>query len=207
RCRTRIWTNYTNWRGVGERFLQRKRFHRGSVRTSILTVSRNWQGRVPVLWFRAWCGKPYGNRGWLWETPSPVRRAGRSVVWSGASEPCRAATEMSKSRNRTVIAAAAGGIFFPQRTQLRLDGHEVSPGVLLKAVTAGGEFSSFERASQMLDVLADVQMSGMQVARLTEEIGNELVAVRDERADRHRRREFPSEASTPVPIACVETDG
>ena len=79
--------------------------------------------------------------------------------------------------------------------------------MLLKAVTAGGEFSSFERASQMLDVLADVQMSGMQVARLTEEIGNELVAVRDERADRHRRREFPSEASTPVPIACVETDG
>ena len=90
---------------------------------------------------------------------------------------------------------------------MRLDGHEVSPGVLLKAVTAGGEFGSFERASQMLGVLADVRMSGMQVARLTKEIGGELVAVRDEQAERHRRRELPSEANTPVPIACIEVDG
>lgn len=90
---------------------------------------------------------------------------------------------------------------------MRLDNHEVSPSVLRKAVTAGGEFSSFQRASQMLDVLADIQMSGMQVARLTEEIGSELVAVRDEQAERHRRRELPSEAKTPVPIACVEVDG
>lgn len=90
---------------------------------------------------------------------------------------------------------------------MRLDGHEVSPSVLLKAVTAGGEFRSFERASEMLHVLADVSMSGMQVARLTEEIGSELVAVRDEQAERHRRRELPSEAKTPVAIACVEVDG
>ncbi len=78
---------------------------------------------------------------------------------------------------------------------------------MLKAVTAGGEFRSYERASQMLDVLADVRMSGMQVARLTEEIGGELATARDERAERHRRRELPSEATTPVPIACVEVDG
>lgn len=79
--------------------------------------------------------------------------------------------------------------------------------MLLKAVTAGGEFGSYERASQMLEVLADVRMSGMQVARLTEEIGGELAAARDEQAERHRRRELPSEATTPVPIACVEVDG
>lgn len=90
---------------------------------------------------------------------------------------------------------------------MRLDGREASPGVLLKAVTAGGEFGSFERASQMLGVLADVRMSGMQVARLTREIGSELVAVRDERAERHRRRELPSAANTAVPIACIEVDG
>ncbi|HEY6564988.1 MAG TPA: hypothetical protein VIY86_10860, partial [Pirellulaceae bacterium] len=83
----------------------------------------------------------------------------------------------------------------------------MSPGVVLKAVTAGGEFRSFERASQMLEVLADVRMSGMQVARLTEEIGGELAAARDEQAERHRRRELPSEATTPVPIACIEVDG
>src|SRR5262249_45606370 len=62
-------------------------------------------------------------------------------------------------------------------------------------------------ASQMLEVLADVRMSGMQVARLTEEIGGELAAARDEQAERHRRRELPSEATTPVPIACIEVDG
>lgn len=79
--------------------------------------------------------------------------------------------------------------------------------MLLKAVTAGGEFRSYERASQMLAVLADIRMSGMQVARLTEEIGSELAAARDEQAERHRRRELPSEATTPVPIACIEVDG
>ena len=79
--------------------------------------------------------------------------------------------------------------------------------MLLKVVTAGGEFGSFQRASKMLGILAEVRLSGMQVARLTEEIGGELAAARDEQADRHRLRELPSEVGTPVPIACVEVDG
>jgi hypothetical protein len=79
--------------------------------------------------------------------------------------------------------------------------------VLHKIVTAGGEFASFARAARMLDVLADVDVSGMQVARLTQEVGQELVAVRNDQAGRHRRRELPAAVETPVPIACVEMDG
>ncbi|MSR59038.1 MAG: LysR family transcriptional regulator [Planctomycetaceae bacterium] len=79
--------------------------------------------------------------------------------------------------------------------------------MLHKVVTAGGEFASFQRASKMLRVLAEVHLSGMQVSRLTEEVGNELVAARDEQAEKHRRRELASEAQTPVPIAGVQPEG
>lgn len=79
--------------------------------------------------------------------------------------------------------------------------------MLHKVVTAGGEFGSFGRASRMLGVLAEVEISAMQVARLTHEVGGELITARDEQAVQHRRRELPSSASTPVSIACVEVDG
>jgi hypothetical protein len=90
---------------------------------------------------------------------------------------------------------------------LRLDGHGYSPPVLEKVVTAGGEFSSYARAARMLKVLAEIDISAMQVARLTQEVGEELTAVRDQQAEAYRKRTLPSSAQTAVEIACVEMDG
>lgn len=94
------------------------------------------------------------------------------------------------------------------RLMLRIDGHGYSPVVLDKAVTAGGDCKSFKHAERQMKKLADVSISHMQIARLTHEIGRELVAVRDHRAELHRYRQLPVDSDQPpVDIACVETDG
>ena len=91
---------------------------------------------------------------------------------------------------------------------LRLDGHGYSPAVVEKIVTAGGDCKSFGHAERQLKVLAELRVSHTQVARLTHEIGRELVAVRDHQAELHRYRRLPvDENQPPVEIACVETDG
>ena len=153
------------------------------------------------------CGRWSGNKRWLWGIAGPVRVAAPIAALIGAIGLSKHATDKCSFPSRFATAAAAGEIFFPQRSALKLDNHECSPAILNKVVTAGGEFSSFARAANMLEVLADVTISPMQVLRLTQEVGQELAAARDEAARRHQRRELPSSADSPVPIACVEMDG
>ncbi len=59
----------------------------------------------------------------------------------------------------------------------------------------------------MLGKLAEVKVSHMQVARLTQETGEELINEQAQQVELHRRRELPVENETPVEIACVEVDG
>ncbi len=79
--------------------------------------------------------------------------------------------------------------------------------MLNKVVTAGGECTSYDRASKLLRVMSDVKLSAMQVSRLTGEIGEELRVARDLKAVQHREGRLSSAAQTPVPIACVQVDG
>lgn len=59
----------------------------------------------------------------------------------------------------------------------------------------------------MLGKLAEVQISHMQVSRLTQETGEELINEQTRQVELHRRRELPVETEIPVEIACVEVDG
>lgn len=89
-----------------------------------------------------------------------------------------------------------------------MDRHGYSSTVLDKIVTAGSELKSFQRAGKMLGKLAELEISAMQVARLTHEIGAELVVERDRAADQHRYRQLvPDAQQPPVDLACVEVDG
>lgn len=91
---------------------------------------------------------------------------------------------------------------------LRIDGHGYSPAILDKAVTAGGECKSFQQAAGQMEKLAEVSISHTQVARLTHEIGHELIEVRDRQAERHRYRQLPADpGQPPVEMACLEMDG
>jgi hypothetical protein len=91
---------------------------------------------------------------------------------------------------------------------LRIDGHGYSPAVLDKIVTAGGSCKSFQHAAEMLNKLAEIHISHTQVARLTHEVGLELVAARNAQARQHRYRQLEADPNpVPVELACVEADG
>lgn len=91
---------------------------------------------------------------------------------------------------------------------LRIDGHGYSSAVITKAVTAGGDCKSFKHGSRQMKALAEVDISHMQIARLTHEIGRGLIDQRDREAELHRYRQLPADPNQPpVELACVETDG
>lgn len=80
--------------------------------------------------------------------------------------------------------------------------------VLDKIVSAGGDCKSFEHAARQLNKLAEISISHMQVARLTHEVGRELVQARDDQAEQHRFRQLKADGTQPaVDLACVEVDG
>ena len=72
---------------------------------------------------------------------------------------------------------------------------------------AGGSNRSAKKAARQLLKLARLQISGMEVLRITEQIGDELLAQRERDARLQQRRELSSTNELPVDIACVETDG
>lgn len=103
---------------------------------------------------------------------------------------------------------AVSGLFFPQRTVLRIDGHGYTPAVLEKIVLLGGEAKSFERGAHLAKKVGEFSISGTHVSRLTHEIGRELAEQRDAMSRKHRFRNLPVDANQPpVHLACVEADG
>lgn len=88
-----------------------------------------------------------------------------------------------------------------------MDAHGYSLAVIEKAVRASGEARSFKRGAGLMQSLAEVPIGATQMARLTHEIGGELVAQRDAQSAAHRLRQLPIESEHPVEIACVEVDG
>lgn len=62
-------------------------------------------------------------------------------------------------------------------------------------------------AARTLRLLADVSISGRHVGRLTETIGTELVATRDEQAEAHRVRKLGVQVPNTPDVVAVEVDG
>lgn len=105
------------------------------------------------------------------------------------------------------IVPLVGGIFFPQRTILRLDNHGYSPTLLRKITEAGARLQSFADAAFALNHLAGISISTSQVQRITTEIGQELVEQRDRTVESFRRRELPARPENPPQAVAVEMDG
>lgn len=66
---------------------------------------------------------------------------------------------------------------------------------------------SFELAAKTLRLLADLSISGRHVGRLTEAVGAELVAKRDEQAEAHRTRRLQVQVPNAPGVVAVEVDG
>ena len=76
--------------------------------------------------------------------------------------------------NPSATARVVGGLFFPQRVPLKLDGRGYSPLVLEQIVTAGASVKSFEAAAVLLMKLAEVDVSPRHVNNLTTRVGEEV---------------------------------
>jgi hypothetical protein len=114
--------------------------------------------------------------------------------------------------NPTDTARVAGGLFFPQSKRLGIDLGHYSPAVLERVIYAGTHQPSFERASQALLHLADLQVPTKQVERLTQRIGVERCAERDAEVRAYgvlplaERKSLPEDVAAPV-LAVVQVDG
>lgn len=90
---------------------------------------------------------------------------------------------------------------------LKIDQREYSPTVIDQIVFAGGSCESAHKGATALFKLARLKISATEVLRITQQIGEELLAQRERDADLQRRRELKSTNEQPVEIACVEVDG
>lgn len=90
---------------------------------------------------------------------------------------------------------------------LKIDQREYSPVLIDKITFAGAGTESGQKAARALLKLAGLKISAMSVLRITQQIGDELLAQRERDAALHQRRELKSASAQPVAIACVEVDG
>jgi len=90
---------------------------------------------------------------------------------------------------------------------LKLDTHAYTPKVLQKFVETAGRVKSFEVAAHLIELNAEVEISGRHLNRLTQMIGAELAVRRDKQTEDyvHHRREKPPEPA-PKKVA-VGVDG
>jgi hypothetical protein len=90
---------------------------------------------------------------------------------------------------------------------LKIDQRKYSPVMIDKITFAGSSSESWQKAARALGKLAGVKLSAMTVARITQQIGEELLEQRESEAALQQRRELPSANAQPVEIACVQVDG
>jgi hypothetical protein len=88
-----------------------------------------------------------------------------------------------------------------------MDTHAYTPGVIRKIVEANSHVKSHEVAAEVLRRVGDIAISGRHVNSISEEIGAELAAQRDQTTEDyvHHRRQPPEEAAPD--IAVIGMDG
>ena len=101
----------------------------------------------------------------------------------------------------------SSGFFSLSVPRCDLMGHGFSPSVLRKIVIAGGSHPSFGLAAKMLGQLAEVTISGRQVGRITEEIGQEMAEKRDLKTNQFQDKTLASAVIGVPRVAVVEMDG
>ncbi len=109
-----------------------------------------------------------------------------------------------------MTARIVGGLFFPQRIPLKLDGHGYSPLVFEQIVTAGASVKSYEAAALLLEKLAEVDVSPRHVNNLTTMAGRELAEATQRRTEAYQERPLsrkPTTPTTPIALASVSCDG
>lgn len=90
---------------------------------------------------------------------------------------------------------------------MRLDSHGFSPAICGKIVRAAVRHTSFATAAESLNDEAEITISGRQVERIAEEVGEQLQHQRDQRVEAFREKPAPPEVSVAPRLAAVFVDG
>jgi hypothetical protein len=118
--------------------------------------------------------------------------------------------DRSNSTKHGTLARAVGGSFSPNRPNQRLNHRQYSPAVLTTAVSAATATHSFEEASKLLTIAAELKISPRHLQTLCQEVGGELVAEQQLKTTAYQERPLmtPSQAAVPpIPLAAVMVDG
>jgi len=115
--------------------------------------------------------------------------------------------DRSRLKKWKVIVTAVGGLFFPQRTTLGLDSRALTPGLVERITYATAESRSHKRAALVLKKVGGNSVSASTVERVAQDVGQELVQLRDEAPSRLPRNLVPSAPADPPTLAVVECDG
>lgn len=130
-----------------------------------------------------------------------MNRPSWSTSWSPRRGSSRSACRFSGVRR-------TGKVFPPYQLCLNLGPERYSPSLLRKIVFAGGGCESYEAAAQQLHKLAELNISSRHVERITERIGGELAAQRDEAVDRwFEDRKAPDRRELVPEVAAIGVDG
>jgi hypothetical protein len=139
---------------------------------------------------------------------SPAPPVAGRVPLNDSPDRCTStAVKPSCTTSRSATVPTAAGTFSPLRTTLRLDSHGYSPALLQKVVEAAGRLRSAGQAAIALQLLAHLDISARHVTRLTNLIGTELAAQRDQQVAQRRRRQLPAVVAAPPQVAVVAVDG
>jgi hypothetical protein len=111
-----------------------------------------------------------------------------------------------RSSGRKGIALPAGRLFFPLDQQLKLGVEGYSPALVRKIVSQGGRYA-FTEAAHNLKELAELEISAQHVLRLTERIGTEWAARRDQEIEQHKQDQLPRAYTQPPRAATAMLDG
>jgi hypothetical protein len=90
---------------------------------------------------------------------------------------------------------------------LRLTAHDYSPSVLGKINRSAAREPSFREAAEAMADLAEVTISGRQLGRIAQEVGQELQASRDHHVSQFQAGTLEPRVATRPALAVVEVDG
>jgi hypothetical protein len=114
----------------------------------------------------------------------------------------------SNTSNPPLTVSPADEIFFPQRPQLHLGERQYSPDFQHKLTETAARVKSFEQAAALGELWSDQPIAPRTVARIAEQVGQELVAQRDAAVGdftHHRRR--PEGVDPKHDLAVIFVDG
>jgi hypothetical protein len=125
---------------------------------------------------------------------------------SGNSGSFRRVAARSSIGGRRVVARGVERFFSLLDERLKLGTEGYSAALLAKIEYAGGNEESFDQAAESLRRLAELEISGRHVGRITERLGRQRAAERDRQVEQMQAGQLMPAHPQPPAIAVIHLD-